>query len=172
MKKIIPVVALLIIILTIYSKNSITIPSNAIRFRVIADSNEEIDQNFKKQLITALLPTIASLNYDNKISPSDVITSKIPEINNIVEQTKITNNYSKDYKINYGKNYFPEKEYKGVKYPAGEYESLVITLGTGIGDNFWCVLFPPLCLIEAEEENISEVKYTSFIQEIINKYFS
>ena len=66
----------------------------------------------------------------------------------------------------------PEKEYKGVKYPAGEYESLVITLGTGTGDNFWCVLFPPLCLIEAEEENISEVKYTSFIQEIINKYFS
>ena len=52
------------------------------------------------------------------------------------------------------------------------YESLVITIGKGEGENFWCVLFPPLCLIEAEEENISEVKYTSFIQEIINKYFS
>ena len=104
MKKIIPAVALLIIILNAYSKTSVTIPSDAIRFRVIADSNEEIDQSFKKQLVTSLLPTIASLNYDNKISPSDVISSKIPEITNIVEQEKITSNYSKEYEINYGKN--------------------------------------------------------------------
>ena len=171
MKKIIPVVALLIIILNAYSKTSVTIPSDAIRFRVIADSNEEIDQSFKKQLVTSLLPTIASLNYDNKISPSDVISSKIPEITNIVEQEKITSNYSKDYEINYGKNYFPEKEYKGIIYEEGDYESLVITLGDGLGDNFWCVLFPPLCLLEAEETDTDEVEYTSFIKEIIDKYF-
>ena len=47
----------------------------------------------------------------------------------------------------------------------------MITLGDGLGDNFWCVLFPPLCLLEAEETDTDEVEYTSFIKEIIDKYF-
>ena len=67
-------------------------------------------------------------------------------------------------------NYFPEKEYKGVVYEEGEYESLVITLGNGLGENFWCVLFPPLCLLDTEEEP-ENVEYTSFVKEVIDKYF-
>ena len=67
---------------------------------------------------------------------------------------------------------FPEKEYKGVVYDEGYYESLLVTLGEGKGDNFWCVLFPPLCLMEAEEtDDTTEVEYKSFIKEIIEKYF-
>ena len=46
-----------------------------------------------------------------------------------------------------------------------------MTLGDGKGDNFWCVLFPPLCLLEGEDNENEEVEYTSFIKEIINKYF-
>ena len=60
------------------------------------------------------------------------------------------------------------KDYVGVKYPEGEYESLVITLGEGKGDNWWCVLFPPLCLVEAEEH--TDVEYKFFVKEIIDKY--
>ena len=67
--------------------------------------------------------------------------------------------------------YCKEIEYKGVIYEEGDYESLVITLGDGLGDNFWCVLFPPLCLLEAEETDTDEFEYTSFIKEIIDKYF-
>ena len=67
-------------------------------------------------------------------------------------------------------NYFPEKEYKGIVYEEGEYESLVITLGNGLGENFWCVLFPPLCLLDSEEE-VEDVEYTSFVKELVEKYF-
>ena len=56
-------------------------------------------------------------------------------------------------------------------YPAGYYESLVVTLGSGAGDNWWCVLFPPLCLLEAEETNTDDIEYKSFVQEMIEKYF-
>ena len=66
---------------------------------------------------------------------------------------------------------FPEETYKGITYEAGKYESLLVTLGEGKGDNWWCVLFPPLCLMEAEETNTDEVEYKSFIKEIIEKYF-
>ena len=95
---------------------------------------------------------------------------KEQDIKQEVETTLNQLNASSEYTINYGMNYFPEKEYKGIKYEEGEYESLVITLGDGLGENFWCILFPPLCLLEAEETEKDEVEYTSFIQEIINKY--
>ena len=53
----------------------------------------------------------------------------------------------------------------------GYYESLVITLGKGNGENWWCVLFPPLCLMEGEDNNTDEVEYKSFVKEMIDKYF-
>ena len=49
------------------------------------------------------------------------------------------------------------------------YESLVVTLGKGEGDNWWCVLFPPICMIEAEES--TDVEYTTMVKEMMNKYF-
>ena len=70
--------------------------------------------------------------------------------------------------FNLGLNYFPEKEFKGITYDEGYYESLVITIGEGKGDNWWCVLFPPLCMLEAEES--TDVEYKSFVKEIVDKY--
>ena len=46
----------------------------------------------------------------------------------------------------------------------------MVTLGDGLGDNWWCVLFPPLCLLEANEDNFDDITYTSYLQELINKY--
>ena len=75
------------------------------------------------------------------------------------------------FQVHYGLNYFPEKKYKGVTYKEGYYESLVVTLGEGKGENWWCVLFPPLCLLEAEETNTNAVEYKFFVQDLITKYF-
>ena len=88
----------------------------------------------------------------------------------LVERTLLTNKINTGYKVNYGINYFPEKNYKGVIYEEGYYESLVVTLGSGNGENWWCVLFPPLCLMEGEETNTDEVEYKSFVKEMIDKY--
>ena len=76
------------------------------------------------------------------------------------------------YSIDYGMHEFPLKTYKGVTYEAGEYESLLVTLGEGKGDNWWCVLFPPLCLLEADESvDTNKIEYKSFVKEILEKYF-
>ena len=77
------------------------------------------------------------------------ITNNLDNIDKSIKQVLINENYPLDYKINYGDNYFPAKEYKKIKYEAGYYESVLVTLGEGKGKNWWCVLFPPLCLIEA-----------------------
>ena len=79
--------------------------------------------------------------------------------------------YDKDFVVHFGDNYFPEKEYKGVHYEEGDYESLVVTIGEGKGDNWWCVLFPPLCLLEAEENETDDVEYQFFVMKMLDKIF-
>lgn len=161
MKKIIIILSILILGLCIIKNN--TLSQETIRFRIIANSNSKKDQNLKKEI----LRDISNDLLNNKISSIEeersYLKSKIPSFEEKLKEN--TNNYS----INYGNNYFPEKEYKGKKYAAGEYESLVITLGEGEGKNFWCILFPPLCMID--EENQEKTEYKSFIKEVINKYF-
>ena len=81
------------------------------------------------------------------------------------------NGYDKDFVIHFGDNYFPEKDYRGVHYEAGAYESLVVTIGEGEGDNWWCVLFPPLCLLEASENETGDVECQFFVAKMIEKFF-
>ena len=95
------------------------------------------------------------------------INKNMNQFTEIVDNTLKKNNYSTSFNINYGKNYFPKKVYKNVIYEEGEYESLVITLGDGKGKNFWCVLFPPLCMIDKD----NDIEYKSLIKETIDKYF-
>lgn len=154
-----------------FIKDDIVIPKESIRFRVIANSNSEYDQNIKMQVkdtvekeIFTLLNNTSTLDMTRKLIKND-----LNNIDVIVNNKLKENNYNHTYSINYGMNYFPEKIYKGVTYDSGEYESLVITLGDGKGDNWWCVLFPPFCLIEADES--SEVEYKWMVKEILNKYF-
>ena len=61
------------------------------------------------------------------------------------------------------------KEFLG--YNAGNYESLVIKLGKAKGNNFWCVLFPPLCMVEEDKSLKGKVEYKSYVKELLDKYF-
>lgn len=154
-------------ILCINKEEKVIIPKDAIRFRIIANSNTNIDQTMKKQILKNLGTEIVETNSLSTISETrNFIKNELPKFTEIVDKTIKENNYNNTFDITYGKNYFPRKEYKNIIYEEGEYESLVITLGDGKGKNFWCILFPPLCNID--EENI---QYTSLIKETLDKYF-
>ena len=167
MKKLI-IFLFIISLFFIFSKKEedILIPNNAIRFRVIANSNSLRDQqekllikdNVEKEIYNFLSTSTSVLE------TRDLINKNMDQINNIVSK------YNVDYKINYGKNYFPTKNYKGVIYPAGNYESLVITLGEGLGDNFWCVLYPPLCLLDNKKEDTSDIEYQLYVKKLIQEF--
>ena len=175
MKKIIVLLISLILLFSIYTKNKereSIIPDSAIRFRVIANSNTAYDQNIKIQIRNLIQNKILELTKDTK-SIKEVRKILLEHKEELYELTrdKLKNlGYDKSFSLNYGNNFFPEKKYKGLIYKSGNYESLVITLGEGNGDNFWCVLFPPLCTLEVDEST-SEVEYKFFIKEIIDKYF-
>ncbi len=176
MKKIIIVLILLTIAFLISNGKSteVLIPKEAIRFRVIANSNTKIDQMNKRKITSNLEQDLSNLLKDSNslVQTRMTLKNNIGKFQTNIEQTLKENNMNEDYTIDYGNHYFPEKKYKGVTYPEGEYESLVVTLGNGAGENFWCVLFPPLCLLEAEEGKNDEVEYSSFVKEVLDKYFS
>ena len=167
MKKII-VCLFIVTVLVLVNKEKIKvlIPEDAIRFRIIANSNSIEDQKEKIEIRNELEPIIGDIltNSTTKEETKTEINNNLYKINHVIDKFNTT------YDVNYGLNFFPEKNYKGVTYKEGNYESLVITLGDGLGDNWWCVLFPPLCLLEANETNYDDITYTSYIQELINKY--
>lgn len=154
-------------------EEEVIIPKDAIRFRVIANSNDLKDQQEKKRIAKTLGNNITKLlkNQNSLQETRTTLKKNINTFTTTIQEEMKNDNYDNNVEVNYGMNYFPEKTYKGVKYKEGEYESLVVTLGKGEGNNFWCVLFPPLCLLEAEEDDTNEVEYTSFVKELIDKYF-
>lgn len=146
------------------------IPDDSIRLRILANSNNIEDQRIKMLVARNVQKEL----YDLLKETSSTVEAKTKIINNLknirdnVEATLQNNDTSLNYNVNFGKNYFPSKNYKGINYNAGEYESLLISLNKGQGDNWWCVLFPPLCLLEAEES--TDVEYKLLVKEIIEKY--
>lgn len=173
MKKIILILTLIIAVF-IYKEiknNEVIIPDTAIRLRVIPNSNSVLDQNMKNKVKKYLENNTYNLikDEDSKEVAREKIKNNIPKTKEDIEQIFNENNYNMNFSINYGLNYFPEKEYRGLKYEEGYYESVVISIGKAEGDNWWCVLFPNLCLVDLD--NTNDVEYKSWIVEKINKIF-
>ncbi|PJN91149.1 stage II sporulation protein R [Bacillus sp. mrc49] len=126
------------------------IPDEAIRLRILANSDEEKDQAVKRLIrdevnkdITKWVQELTSLD-----EARDVITSHLPDIQAKAEAVVRENGLEQSVKVDFGQAEFPTKLYGQYLYPAGEYEAVIITLGEGEGANWWCVLFPPLCFLD------------------------
>lgn len=169
MKKIMIIASIIILILVSNKEyDKILIPKDSIRIRVVANSNNIEDQLLKLKVKEKVENNL----YTNLKDVKDIETARttiknsIPELETLVSSTTNDNNFA----INYGTNYFPEKKLNGINYNDGNYESLVINLGESKGNNWWCVLFPPLCMIEASENDTNNVEYKSKVLEILNEY--
>lgn len=127
------------------------IPDEAIRLRILANSDSEEDQALKRLVrdhvnaeITEWVAHITDIE-----EARNLIESRIPKIEEIIEDVLQEENADYDFDVEYGSNVsFPMKLYGSYLYPAGEYEAVLITIGEGQGDNWWCVLFPPLCFLD------------------------
>ncbi|MED3993378.1 stage II sporulation protein R [Peribacillus frigoritolerans] len=126
------------------------IPDEAIRLRILANSDAEEDQAVKRLIrdkvnedITKWVAELTSLD-----EARDVITSHLPDIQAKAEAVIKEQGLEQSVKVDFGQAEFPTKLYGQYLYPAGEYEAVIITLGEGDGANWWCVLFPPLCFLD------------------------
>jgi stage II sporulation protein R len=129
---------------------AIVIPNEAIRLRILANSDSEADQALKRKVrdavnerITTWVEELTSIE-----EARSLIQSRLPEIKQIAEEVVEKEQSTQEVKVEFAKVQFPTKLYGQFLYPAGEYEAILITLGEGKGANWWCVLFPPLCFLD------------------------
>jgi stage II sporulation protein R len=132
------------------SQEEIVIPGEAIRLRILANSDGKLDQDLKRKVRDEVNVKIAEWVGDltSLDQARETIKNKIPEIEKIARNVLEENGSKKEAKAEFGLVKFPTKLYGQFLYPAGEYEAILITLGEGKGANWWCVLYPPLCFLD------------------------
>jgi len=126
------------------------IPNEAIRLRILANSDSKEDQDLKRLVRDAVNEEITKWveELTSVEEARNVIRNRLPEIQKIAEKTVNNEKSTQTVQADFGKVNFPTKLYGQFLYPAGEYEAILITLGEGKGANWWCVLFPPLCFLD------------------------
>ncbi len=135
-----------------------------IRLHVLANSDSEEDQALKLQVRNTVLQTLEAPLRDcnDRAEAVKTLQPLIPQLQAAAEQTLREHGCSDKVHVTLSEEQYPRRSYDSFCFPAGEYLSLRVMIGAAEGQNFWCVLFPPLCLSaatvereEAEEEFIS-----------------
>ena len=160
MKKISLLLVILVICTLLISGNT-----QPFRLHVIANSDSAQDQQVKLLVRDAVLAATKEgiLSCKTKMGAEEYIESHLATIEGVATKTLEDNGFSYDVEAMVGVYAFPDKTYGNMTYPAGEYPALKVVLGDGEGQNWWCVMFPPLCIVNTEAEAEEEVEYTSFI---------
>jgi len=124
-----------------------------IRLHVLANSDGEEDQALKLKVRDALLAKASALTETcaDRREAEAAIAAQIEELRVEAEKTLRANGCDKTVSVVIGQEHYPTRVYEGVRLPAGEYCSLRVMIGEAEGRNWWCVLFPPLCVGSASE---------------------
>ncbi len=118
-----------------------------VRLHVLANSDSEEDQALKLLVRDVVLERATALleQTESRAEAEALLRESLPELETIAEETVRANGYSYAVTAELEDTSFPTKEYDGFSLPAGEYLALRILIGEGAGQNWWCVVFPPLC---------------------------
>ena len=127
------------------------IPQESIRLRILAHSDSPQDQAVKRHVRDAIVAEMAGwANGPQTIEEArQTLQAHMQELSEVIAEQLESRGFHYGYEVELGVVPFPTKMYGSRIYPAGEYEALRVSLGEGAGQNWWCVLFPPLCFIDA-----------------------
>lgn len=143
------------------------------RIHIRANSNLTIDQNVK-YLVKDNVVNFLTKQIEHCKTKEDVIlkVEQIkPEIKSLCDNVLKNNGFNYSSNIIVRNEYFPTRAYGEYVLDADFYDALIIELGEAEGDNWWCVVYPPLCFLNGKEIDTNQIKYKSYIYELINKFF-
>lgn len=122
-----------------------------IRFHVRANSDLEVDQRLKLKVRDEILEQMQDefKDVDSIEESRGIILNNLDEIERISKKVIAEDNKDYDVNANLLIEEFPIRRYGNMIYPQGNYETLLVTIGKGQGQNWWCVMFPPLCFVDA-----------------------
>ena len=144
---------------------------DCVRIHVRANSNSDADQKIKlvvrDEIVNYLTPYLAGC--ESKTDAEKVIDENKTGIAETARSVLRENGFGYTVSVRLTREKFPFRKYGDIYFPEGVYDALIIELGTGEGDNWWCVCFPPLCFVPEDGEN-ENFRYKSRIVEIIKKF--
>lgn len=143
-----------------------------LRLHIRANSNSEIDQNIKYEIKDELVEFLTPYfcNVTSKNEAIEIVNNLKEKMSEICVDVLRKNgfNYSANVKIN--NEYFPTRTYSNTTLESGYYDAVIVELGEAVGDNWWCVMYPPLCFIT--RENQTEITFKSKIAEWFKSLFN
>ena len=173
MKKIIVAAVVLVAVLAVI----VSVPcgesdADFLRIHIRADSNDQADQDVKFQVKSAvveyLTPYLA--NAETKQQAMSVVKNQLGNIEKVCDKVLAGNGFSYKSKAKLCQEEFPDRSYGDLTLAAGVYDALIIELGSGSGNNWWCVVYPPLCFVSGESNGTNSIVYKSKLVEIINRW--
>lgn len=138
-----------------------------LRIHIRANSNFEIDQNVKYEIKDEIVEYLTPFLVNGKTfeMAKIIINEHLKSIETVANNVLTNKGFSYTAKAKLNEEFFPTRSYSSLTLESGFYDALIISLGSGEGDNWWCVVYPPLCFTSSE--NVSIV-YKSLIWEIID----
>ncbi len=136
---------------------------NIIRVRIIANSDSAQDQALKLKIRDIILAETKELFTEAESCEEavEIAQENLDLIQNVAQQTVFDNGYNYEVQLRIDKEYFDTREYDGFTLPAGVYETLIFTVGEGAGENWWCVLFPQVCVGSCSGKLTDSIKESS-----------
>ena len=145
-----------------------------LRIHIRANSNDEVDQQvkykIKDEFVNFLTPKLS--NCETKQDVVDLIICEKNNLENLADDMLANNGFEYKSKVLVRQEMFPTRDYDGYTLQSGVYDALIVELGKAEGNNWWCVIYPPLCFTNFSAQNSHNVVYKSKIVEIIKKFFS
>ena len=151
---------------------SANLSNSVFRLHVIANSDSTEDQNLKYIVRDKIIEHVNELGKIAKTKEELIENINLDEINDIAKKTIIENGYDYNVEVEIGNFSFPTKTYGDISLPAGFYDALRVKIGKAEGQNWWCVMFPPLCFVDISsgivpteskenlKENLDSEEYT------------
>lgn len=156
-----------------YSKSiSTELQNNLFRLHIIANSDSEEDQALKLYIRDNLVKYLEQYTFKNKEEMISFLNNNKSEIEQQIKSYIEEKGFSYTFSIEIGRSFFPKKEYGNIIVPSGLYDGIKIKIGKAEGKNWWCILFPPMCLIDSSTCEITESSETILENSLNDETFS
>ena len=153
-------IALVIAVLggILLARNQKELSDKLIRLHVVANSDSAEDQALKLQVRDAVLDELTQELTDitDRDEAAEIIEARLAEITAVSYEVVNAEGYDYPVAATLAVEAFPTREYETFSLPAGDYLSLRVTIGSGEGHNWWCVIFPPICTAAAVEDSFGD----------------
>ena len=143
------------------------IAKEILRLHVVANSDSKKDQALKMEVKEAVVTYLRGVMQDaESVDEARIqIQKRLPEIEAVAKEKMQQKGYSYDADATLSSCYFPVKTYGDMIFPAGEYEALKVNLGKSAGKNWWCVMYPPLCIPVAEDVAVQDEQAKAYFSD-------